>query len=140
MELHHKGHEGSQRGTKEGIEGLAAAVIGAALKVHSTLGPGLLESVYEECLCREFSMRGINFQRQVHVPLQYGGLALAAGLRLDLLVECDLIVEVKSVEKLAAIHDSQLLTYLRLTGKRLGLMFNFNVAHMRDGGIRRKII
>ena len=140
MELHHEGLKGSQRGTKEGIECIGAAVIGAALKVHSKLGPGLLESVYEECMCRELSLRGIHFERQVPVPIFYEGIALAAGLRLDLLVEKAIVVELKAVDKLAPIHEAQLLTYLRLTGKRLGLMFNFNVAHLRDGGIRRKIV
>ena len=137
MQLHHEGLEGTRRLTKASLENVGAVMIDSALRVHTVMGSGLLESIYEECLCRE--LREIRFERQVQVPLHYGGLALAAGLRLDLLVEGELIVEVKSVERLAPIHDSQLLTYLRLSGKRLGFLLNFNVPHMRDGGIRRKI-
>ncbi len=109
------------------------------MEVHSALGPGLLEGVYEECLCHEFTRNHLVFERQVRVPLRYRELNLANGLRLDLLVESLAVVEVKSVDRLLSIHDSQLLTYLRLTGKRLGLLLNFNVPHLRFG-IRRKVI
>jgi GxxExxY protein len=95
------------------------------MRVHSALGPGLLESVYEECLCREFEWAGLRFQRQVEIPVRYMYRSLEAGFRLDLLVEEEIIVEVKAVEQLLRVHESQILTYLRLAGKRLGLLINF---------------
>jgi GxxExxY protein len=106
------------------------------MTVHSALGPGLLESVYEACLCREFACRGIAFERQVAVPVAYRGLKLECGYRLDLAVSKRAIVEVKAVESLLPIHRAQLITYLRLSGKRLGLLINFNVCHLRDGVMR----
>jgi GxxExxY protein len=106
------------------------------MAVHSALGPGLLESAYEACLCREFSHRGIAFERQVVLPVAYRGLKLDCGYRLDLAVSDRAIVEVKAVDSLAPIHRAQLLTYLRLSGKRLGLLINFNVCHLRDGVMR----
>ncbi|HET9580898.1 MAG TPA: GxxExxY protein [Usitatibacter sp.] len=114
------------------------AIIGCGMKVHTMLGPGLLESVYEECLCHELNRAGLRFRRQVESPIKYGDLMLSAALRLDLLVEEKVVVEVKAVEQILAVHEAQLLTYLRVTGRRLGLLLNFNVAHFRDG-IRRKI-
>jgi GxxExxY protein len=140
MELDHGGHGGTRRITGRIDWAVTAPVTGSAVKVHSALGPGLLESVYEECMCRELSKRGIPFERQVSVPIRYDGINLAAGLRLDLLVADRIIVEIKAVDKLLPIHDAQLLTYLRLSGKRFGLLINFNVPHMRDGGIRRKLL
>jgi GxxExxY protein len=118
---------------------LSGAIIGCGMKVHSILGPGLLESVYEDCLCHELSKAGLAFRRQVESPIKYGDFALSTCLRLDLLVEGSVIVEVKAVETLLPVHEAQLLTYLRITGKRLGLLLNFNVAHFRNG-IRRKIL
>jgi len=91
------------------------------------MGHGLLESVYEECMCHEMSQAGLDFRRQVEAPVQYRGVNLATRLRLDLLVEATAIVEIKAVEKLLSIHEAQLLTYMRLTGKSLGLLLNFNV-------------
>jgi GxxExxY protein len=117
-------------------ERIAAAVVDAAFKVHSTLGPGLLESVYEACLCHELGQRGIPFQVQAALPVVYDGTRLDAGLRLDLLVASQVIVELKAVEKMVPLFDAQLLTYLKLTGLRLGLLINFNVPLIRDG-IRR---
>jgi GxxExxY protein len=117
---------------EEGIDALARAVIGAALEVHKALGPGLLESVYEEALCIELRLRGIPFARQVMVPVSYKGQA-AGEMRLDLLVDNKLIVELKAVDELAQVHSAQLLSYLRLTGHQLGLLINFNVPLLKNG-------
>lgn len=115
------------------IEELASIVVDSAFKVHKSLGPGLLESVYEACLCVELRNRGVAYETQAPVPVIYEGLRIEAGLRLDLLVERSLIVEVKSVEALQFIHQSQLLTYLKLSELRLGLLINFNVAMFKQG-------
>jgi GxxExxY protein len=112
-------------------------VIGAAIEVHRTLGPGLLESAYEECLCREISLRGGRFQRQIDVPIIYKGVRLNCGYRIDLLVNETVIVEIKSVEQLVPIHEAQLMTYLRLLQKKVGLLINFNVPVLKKGIIRR---
>ncbi len=120
------------------VEAAAATVVDAAFKVHSVLGPGLTENVYEACMCREFAVRGVPFKSQVSVPITYEGIRLDANLRSDLIVEDRVIVEVKSVEKLIPLFEAQLLTYLRLTDLRLGLLINFNVPLIRDG-IRRII-
>jgi len=109
------------------LEDLSRALIDSAFKVHRSLGPGLLESVYQACLCIELSKRGIDFESQAPVPITYDGVRLEAGLRLDLLVERSLIVEIK------AIHQSQLLTYLKLSELRLGLLINFNVVLFKQG-------
>ena len=108
------------------------------MQVHSALGPGLLESAYEACLCRALSKTGLRFERQAPIPLSYDGLHLDCGFRVDLMVESKAVVEIKSVDRLLAIHDAQLLTYLKITGVPLGLLINFNVAHLRNG-IRRKV-
>jgi len=118
------------------IDRVAKDVVDAAFKVHKTLGPGLLESVYETCLARELEIRRVAVERQVEVPVVYEGVKLDAGLRLDLLVDKRVIVEVKAVEKMIPVFDAQLLTYLKLTGLRLGLLINFNVPAIKDG-IRR---
>jgi len=115
---------------------ISGKIIGAAIEVHKHLGPGLLESAYEECLCRELDLRGIDFKRQVPLPLNYKGLKLDCGYRLDLLVEDKVIVELKTVEAIAPIHEAQILTYLKLRDIRLGLIINFNVPLLMDG-IRR---
>jgi GxxExxY protein len=117
---------------------LTRRVIGCAMRVHSALGPGLLESAYEACLCREMSIAGIAFRRQVPLLVEYGGVRLDCAYRLDLLVEEALIVELKCVDTLLPIHHAQLLTYMRLARRRFGLLVNFNVAHLRDG-VRRAI-
>ncbi|HZH92356.1 MAG TPA: GxxExxY protein [Pyrinomonadaceae bacterium] len=118
---------------------LTESIIGAAMEVHRTLGPGLLESVYQECLCREFLVRGIPFERERALPLEYKGVHLECGYRLDILVANAVVVEVKSVEAIAPVHEAQILTYLRLGGWRVGLLLNFNVAALRQG-IRRKVL
>ena len=119
-------------------ERIAAGVVNAVFRVHSTLGPGLLESIYEACLCHELKQHGILFQTQVALPVTYDGVRLDAGLRLDLLVSDQVIVELKAVERMLPLYDAQLLTYLKLTGLRLGLLINFNVPLIQDG-IRRII-
>jgi GxxExxY protein len=121
-------------------EELTEKIIGAAIEVHRALGPGLLESAYEECLCRELNLRGIPFQRQVPLPVEYKGVKLDCGYRLDLIVEDEVILELKCVEHLLPVHDAQLLTYLKLTRKRVGLTINFNVATLVKGGIVRKVL
>jgi GxxExxY protein len=117
---------------------LTEQVIGAAIEVHKELGPGLLESVYERCLSYELDLRGISHRRQVELPVNYKGQRLDCDLRLDVVVEDRLVLELKSVEKILPIHEAQLLTYLRLSRIRLGLLLNFNVAYLRDG-IKRMI-
>jgi len=113
-------------------------IIDGAIKVHKAVGVGVLESVYEICLCHELSSRGMKVERQVEVPIRYNGVLLEAGFRIDLLVEDKVIVEIKAVEKLLPIHEAQLLTYMRLPNKRVGLLINFNVQMLRDG-IRRRV-
>lgn len=115
------------------VEALAANVIDAAFRIHKALGPGLLESVYETCLCHELKHSGIPFKPQVALPIHYNGLTLDNGLRLDLLVDDKLIVELKAVEKMHPLYDAQLLTYLKLSGLRLGLLINFNTVLVKDG-------
>jgi GxxExxY protein len=117
-------------------DSVTAAVIGAAIEVHRTLGPGLLESVYEACLARELEHRGVAVRRQVDVPVVYRGEPVGVGYRLDLLVDERVVVEIKAIEKLERIHDAQVLTYLRLTGKRTALLINFNTPYLREG-VRR---
>jgi GxxExxY protein len=118
---------------------LTHEIIGSAIEVHRHLGPGLLESAYRRCLCRELFLRGIRFQDEDPLPLEYKGIHLKRGYRVDIVVESLVIVEVKSVDVLAPIHDAQLLTYLRLGGWRLGLLINFNVEVLKKG-IHRKIL
>ena len=113
-------------------------IIGAAIEVHKKLGPGLLESAYEECLCCEMQLRGIEFKRQVPLSLNYKGVVLDCGYRLDLLVEDKVIVELKSIEGLEPIHEAQMLTYLKLRNAWLGLIINFNVIMLKDG-VRRLV-
>ena len=113
--------------------GLGERVIGAAIAVHRQLGPGLLESAYEECLCFELKEVGIQFERQMALPVKYKGVRLDCGYRLDIVVERELLVELKSVERLLPIHEAQMLTYLRLSGIRAGLLMNFNSIVLKDG-------
>jgi len=118
---------------------LTSAIIGAAIEVHKTLGPGLLESAYEECLAREFVLRTIPFERQKPLPVVYKDVKLECGYRLDFLVRNGVIVELKAIESIAPVHEAVVLTYLRLSGCRLGLLINFNVAILKDG-IRRYVL
>ena len=115
---------------------IGEGLIGAAIEVHRELGPGLLESTYEECLCRELALRHTDFKRQVGLPVSYKGVSLDCGYRIDLLVGGQVIVELKSIEKLEPIHIAQLLTYLKLSKYRVGYLINFNVKILKSG-IRR---
>jgi GxxExxY protein len=121
-------------------EALTEQVIGAAIEVHRALGPGLLESAYEECLCHEVHLRGISFERQKPLPVEYKGVKLDCGYRLDLIVESRVILEIKCVEHILPVHEAQLLTYLKMTGTRVGLILNFNVSTLIRGGIVRKVV
>lgn len=118
---------------------LSFAVIGAAIEVHKQLGPGLLESAYEHCLCHELALRQVPFERQVPLPVRYKGMSLDCGYRLDIVVAQSVLLELKSVEQLGKIHEAQLMSYLRLSGLRVGLLINFNVTNLRRGVIRRVI-
>jgi GxxExxY protein len=118
---------------------LTSQVIGLAIEVHRGLGPGLLESAYEECLCFELKEHGLAFRRQVALPVVYKSVKLDCGYRLDMVIEDNLIVELKTVERLLPVHDAQLLTYLKLSGVRTGLLMNFNVPVLKDG-IRRLVL
>lgn len=118
---------------------ITEAIIGAAIEVHKVLGPGLLESTYELCLCRELSERNIGFQTQVALPVEYKGIRLEAGYRLDILVEQQVIVEIKCVDELLPVHQAQLLTYMKLSDYPLGLLVNFNVPVLKQG-LKRMIL
>ena len=117
---------------------ISGAIVDSAMKVHTALGPGLLESTYQACLAFELAERGLTVKTQVALPVIYKSVTLDAGYRLDLLVEDSVIVELKAVESLIPIHEAQLLSYLKLSGKKLGLLINFNVLHLKDG-IRRMV-
>ncbi len=121
------------------INEVTGAIIGSAIEVHRVLGPGLLESAYEECLCRELAFREIPYSRQQPLPIEYKGAQLDCGYRLDLVVAEQVVVEVKAVEGLLPIHQAQLLTYMKLGGWKVGLLVNFNVPVLKDG-IRRLVL
>lgn len=118
------------------INQLSSKIIGSAIQAHKTLGPGLLESAYEECLCHELHLQGLSFERQKSLPIVYKEMRLDCGYRLDLVVENAIILELKSCETIDPIHKAQLLTYLRLADLHLGLILNFNAAVMKDGIVR----
>lgn len=120
-------------------ERITGAVIGSALAVHKALGPGLLESTYEQCLCVEMTRRRLSFERQALRPLVYEGVRVEAAFRIDLLVEDRVVVELKAVEELGRVHTAQLVTYLKLTGCRVGLLINFNVPILKQG-LRRVVL
>jgi GxxExxY protein len=124
---------------KISINDLSGQIIGAAIEVHRHLGPGLLESAYEECLCYELKQRQISYQRQQDLPIRYKDQLLNCGYRLDLIIENELIVELKSCDKILPIHEAQLLTYLKLANIQTGLLINFNVPVLKDGIKRMKI-
>lgn len=117
---------------------ISGIVIDAAMKVHTALGPGLLESTYEACLLHELRKRNMKAESQVSLPVIYDGVKIDVGYRIDLLVDDSVIVELKTVERLMPIHQAQLLSYLKLNGQKLGLLINFNVLHLRDG-IKRMV-
>jgi GxxExxY protein len=124
---------------KHDFKDRSAELIGCAIEVHRTLGPGLLESTYEECLCHELRLADIPHRRQVPLPVLYKEVRLECGYRMDLVVAEEIVIEVKTVERLMPVHDAQMLTYLRLSGLRTGLLINFNVPVLRDG-IRRLVL
>jgi GxxExxY protein len=125
-------------GTKLIEKPLTEQVIGAAIEVHRAIGPGLLESAYEECLCHELKIRGVDFERQVPLPVSYKGVKLDCGYRMDVWVERRLVLELKCVEQLLPVHDAQLLTYMRLSSSPVGLLLNFHVSQITRG-VRRKV-
>lgn len=137
--MNHRGHRGSQREEEEKLNWITGQVVDAAMKVHSALGPGLLESAYEKCLLFELHRRGISVEAQVEQPISYEGITIDAGYRIDLLVEDRVIVEVKAVEALGKIHQAQLLSYLKLANCPVGLLINFHSEHLKDG-IRRMML
>jgi GxxExxY protein len=140
---HHQGKEKGERWannrSQNPTDDVAKAVVDAAYAVHSALGAGLLESVYEACLTHELKKRALKVASQVSLPIVYDGIRLDAGLRLDMLVEDCVIVELKAVDTLLPVHQAQILTYLKLTGHRLGLLINFNVPVIRQG-IKRMVL
>jgi len=119
--------------------GVSREIINAAMKVHSALGPGLLESAYEACLAYELGKAGLKVDAQLALPVVYDGIRLDIGYRIDLLVQDLVVIELKTVETVTPVHQAQLLSYLKLSGKSLGLMINFNVVHLKDG-IKRYVI
>jgi GxxExxY protein len=126
-----------QKMSMEEVNKITEAIIGAAIEVHRNLGPGLLESAYRECLKYELLQRGYAALQEVPLPLIYKGVKLDCGYRLDLLVNDAVIVEIKSVDSLAPIHEAQLLSYLKISGGKIGLLLNFNVKILKHGGIKR---
>lgn len=121
------------------VNDITQAIIGSAIEVHRVLGPGLLESAYEQCLCQELASRDITFERQRELPVHYKGSRLDCGYRLDLLVANQVVVEIKAIDALLPIHEAQMLTYLRLGGWKVGLLINFNVPVLKQG-IRRLVL
>ena len=135
--MHHRDTENTES-TEKPINDLTQKIIGAAIEVHRLLGPGLLESAYEECLAHEFTLQGLNFKRQQPLPVHFKGLSLECAYRLDFVVESRVILELKAVEKILPVHEAQLLTYLKLSRVKWGLLFNFHVAVLKHG-IRRMV-
>ena len=125
--IHHRDTEDTEG------NGVTSTIIGAAIDVHRVLGPGLLESAYQQCLCRELAIREVPFSRQVTLPVEYKGLVLDCSYRLDILVADCVVIEVKSIAAIEPVNEAQLLTYMRLGGWKLGLLINFNTVRLRDG-------
>lgn len=121
------------------INELTILIIGAAIEVHKTLGPGLLESIYHTCLAHELSLKGINYQTEVQIPIEYKGKKVCGDYRADFIVENRVLREIKAVDRIVPVHEAQLLTYLKLSGKKIGLLINFNVPVLKQG-IRRRIL
>jgi GxxExxY protein len=121
------------------VEQIATKIVDAAFTVHKTLGPGLLESIYQPCFCHELNKRSLKFREQIVVPIVYDGLKFAEGFRLDVLVEDVIICELKAVETLLSVHEAQLMTYMKLTQRRLGFLINFNVPLIKRG-IKRIVL
>jgi len=126
-------HKKSFEPLPEGLEDISRRIVDSAYTVHKNLGPGLLEKVYEICFCHELAKRGLNYARQLEIPITYDGLIFNEGLRLDVLVENEVICELKALEKVNPVWDAQILSHLKLTGKRLGFLINFNVVNIGNG-------
>ena len=125
--------------TKENIDLLTNKIIGLAIEVHKVLGPGLLESAYEECMCFELAKADIGYERQVQLPVKYKSIKLDCGYRIDIVVEKAIILELKAIETILSIHEAQIITYLKLSNLSVGLLLNFNVPYMKNG-IRRYVV
>jgi len=123
----------SVKGMKREFSGLSNRVIGCAIEVHRILGPGLLESTYQQCLAHELKVNGIQFRLEHPLPVEYKGIHLDCGYRVDVLVEDEIVLELKSVDEVKGIHEAQLLTYMKLSGVRQGFLINFNVQRLKDG-------
>jgi GxxExxY protein len=134
--LNHEEHEGHE---ERPSWKLCQEIIGCAMRVHAELGPGLLEPTYSVCMAHEFALKGVPFERERRVPVTYKGAFLESGFRIDLLVADEVVVEIKAVEALLPVHEAQVLTYLKLSRLRVGLLLNFNVRLMKDG-IRRLVL
>ncbi len=137
--MNHQDTKAPREKIPDELEGIARDIVDAAFKVHTRLGPGLLENVYEICLAHELHLRGRKTERQVILPIQYDNIRIDGGFRLDLLVDESVIVEIKAIEDLLPVHKAQMLTYLKLSRRRLGFLINFNVPVIKDG-IRRIIL
>ncbi|WP_312167171.1 GxxExxY protein [Phenylobacterium sp.] len=136
--MDHKEHQ-EHKGLDPRVEAVCRQLLDSAFKVHKALGPGLLETAYEHCLAHELQSRGLSVARQLALPIRYDGLELDAGYRLDLVVERQVVVELKAVEALTRLHEAQVLTYLKLSGHRIGFLMNFNVILLKQG-IRRLVL
>jgi GxxExxY protein len=136
--LNHEEHQGHEA-IGAHLENLGRIIVDSGLKVHRALGPGLVASAYEACLAHELHTRGVSFLRQVALPIIYEGVKLDAGYRLDILVENSIIIEIRAVDTLSRVHDAQIITYLKLSGCRLGFLMNFNVALFKHG-LKRMIL
>lgn len=134
-----RGNQGGNVAIPSELEKVATLIVDSAFAVHKNLGAGLLESVYEICFCHELQKRGVNFERQVVLPIMYDGLLLDDALRLDVLVDNQIICELKAVEEISPVHQAQMLTYLKLANKRLGFLINFNVPLIKHG-IKRMVL
>lgn len=139
LEVNHRDTETQREHREIQRDPLSDQVIGCAIEVHRLLGPGLLESAYEECLCHELRSHGIPFRRQVPLPVSYKGLKLDCAYRMDLVVKDKMVLELKTVEKMTSIHHAQLLTYLKLSGYKTGLLLNFHCTVLKDG-IKRMVL
>lgn len=139
MVMNHEDTKTQSQKLPDETERIVTEIVDAAFQVHKALGPGLLESVYQACMSREFSRRGIEVEREVSIPVVYDGLRLESGLKLDFLVAQEIVLELKAVDVMLPVHNAQVLSYMRLANKRIGLLINFHVPLIRDG-IKRFVL